>query len=52
MSVEVVPMSTRMPSGTNRPTSVAVATQFDAPTASGSAAAAAGVTNRPSTVYT
>ena len=52
MSVEVVPMSTRMPSGTNRPTSVAVAAQFDAPTASGSAAAAAGVTNRPSTVYT
>ena len=30
MSVEVVPMSTRMPSGTNRATSVAVAAQFDA----------------------
>ena len=43
-------MSTRIASGANRPTSLAVAAQFEAPTSSGRLRASAGRTKRPSTL--
>ena len=51
-SVVVEPMSTRSASGTNRPTSMAVATQLEAAASSGRARAVAGSTNSPAVVKT